>query len=60
MITTKRVLIVASIAFMAVMLYQWGHLDGREGKSSGLIGELIAAESPPKVSPEGMGSNLEL
>ncbi|MCP4902099.1 MAG: MBL fold metallo-hydrolase, partial [bacterium] len=51
MITKKSVLVVVSMAFMAMMLYQWGHLDGREGKSSGLIGESIAAESPPKVSP---------
>jgi ribonuclease Z len=51
MITTKRVLIIASTAFMAVMLYQWGHLDGRAGKSSSFIGESIAAESPPKASP---------
>ena len=47
--TTKRVLIVASMAFMAVMLYQWGHVDGREGKSSGIISESIAAENPPKA-----------
>ena len=49
--TMKRVLIVAAMAFMAVMLYQWGHVDGREGKSSGIISESIAAESPPKASP---------
>ena len=51
MSATKRVLIVASMTFVAVMLYQWGHLDGREGKVSGLIGESIAAESSPKISP---------
>jgi len=39
------------MTFVAVMLYQWGHLDGREGKAPGLIGESIAAESPPKISP---------
>ncbi len=27
----KRVLIVASVTFVSVMIYQWGHLDGREG-----------------------------
>jgi ribonuclease Z len=48
---TNKVLIVASMALMAVMLYQWGHVDGREGKSSGIISESIAAESPPKASP---------
>ena len=39
------------MAFMAVMVYQWGHEDGREGKSSGIVSEAIAAESPPKASP---------
>jgi len=47
----KRVLIVASMAFMAVMLYQWGNVDGREGKTSGIINEAIAAEKSPKASP---------
>ncbi len=50
MTTTKRVLLVASIGLIAVMLYQWGHLDGREGKTSGLIGEANAAESPVQAS----------
>ena len=48
---TKRVLIAASVTFVSVMLYQWGHLDGREGTASGFIGQSIAAESSPKVSP---------
>ena len=48
---TKRVLIAASMTFVSVMLYQWGHLDGREGTASGFIGKSIAAESSPKVSP---------
>jgi len=51
MITTKRVLIGASIAFVAVMLYLWGHYDGRAGRAPGLFGELFAAQSPPKLSP---------
>jgi len=51
MTAIKRVLIVASMTFVSVMLYQWGNLDGREGKVSGLIGESIAAESSPKISP---------
>jgi hypothetical protein len=51
MITTKKVLIIASMAFMAVMVYQWGHVDGSEGKSSGIVSDAIAAESPPKASP---------
>jgi ribonuclease Z len=48
---TNKVLIVASMALMALMLYQWGHVDGREGKSFGFISQSIAAESPPKASP---------
>ena len=51
MTAIKRVLIVASVTFVSVMLYQWGHLDGSEGIASGLIGESIAAESSPKASP---------
>jgi len=51
MTAIKRVLIVASMTFVSVILYQWGNLDGREGKVSGLIGESIAAESSPKISP---------
>ncbi len=51
MITTKRVLIGASIAFVAVMLYLWGHSDGRAGRAPGLSGVSFAAESPPKLSP---------
>jgi len=51
MITTKRVLIGASIAFVAVMLYLWGHSDGRAGRAPGLVGVSLAAQSPPKLSP---------
>ncbi|MEE9159382.1 MAG: DUF1254 domain-containing protein, partial [Gammaproteobacteria bacterium] len=41
MTTTKRVLIVASVAFVAVMLYLWRHSDGRQGK------ELSSAAAEP-------------
>ena len=51
MTVTRRVRIVASMTFVTVVLYQWGHLDGREGKASGFIGESIAAESSPTISP---------
>jgi ribonuclease Z len=51
MIAVKRVLVAASITFVSVMLYQWGHSDGLGGMASGLIGESIAAESSPKISP---------
>jgi len=45
--TTKRVLVVASVTLVAVILYQWGHIDGSAGKSSKVMGESIAAESSP-------------
>jgi len=51
MTTLKKMFIGVSITLVAVILYQWGHIDGREGKMSGLIGESVAAGSPPKVSP---------
>ena len=51
MTTKKSVFIGAFITLAAAMLYQWGHLDGREGKVSGLIAESIAAESPSTISP---------
>jgi len=51
MSTIKKVFIGASLTLVAVMLYQWGQIDGRKGKASGLISESIAAGSPPKVSP---------
>ena len=52
MMTTKRMLVGASIIFVAVMVYQWGHSDGREGKEFGLIGESIAAEFVKNVTRE--------
>ena len=44
---SKRILLVVSVTFVAVMLYQWGHIDGNAGKSSRIIGEPIAAEISP-------------
>ncbi len=51
MTTTKRVLFVASMAFVGVMLYLWGHSDGRAGRAPGLSGVSFAAQSSPKLSP---------
>ncbi|NNJ97934.1 MAG: MBL fold metallo-hydrolase [Gammaproteobacteria bacterium] len=51
MTTSKRMLVVASVVFMAMALYQWGHIDGREGKTSSFIEASFAAENPPKLSP---------
>jgi ribonuclease Z len=51
MTATKRVLIIASVTFVAVMVYTWGHSDGRTGRTVGFAEVAFAAESPPKVSP---------
>jgi len=50
MTTTKRVMIVASMAFMGVMLYLWGNWDGRNGRESALskVSESHAGLSPVK------------
>jgi len=45
--TTKRIFVVASLTLVVLMFYQWGHIDGRTGKSSKIMGESIAAESSP-------------
>jgi ribonuclease Z len=46
-----KLLIFVSAALVTVFVYHWGHLDGRQGKTSGLIDESFAAESPPQASP---------
>jgi len=51
MTTSKRMLAVASLALIAMALYQWGHIDGSAGKTSSFIDESVAAENPPKSSP---------
>ena len=51
MTTKKSVFIGAFITLAAAMLYQWGHIDGRQGKASKLIEESVAAENPSKISP---------
>ena len=45
MTNIKRVFIGASITLAAVIIYQWGHIDGSEGKSSKVIAESIAESS---------------
>ena len=49
--TTRKIVLVASTACLAAMLYLWGLSDGREGKAAGLIDESFAAESAPSFSP---------
>jgi len=53
MITIKRVLVGVSIIFVAVMVYQWGHTDGRAGRALGLLDVSFAAknEQPLEYSP---------
>ena len=51
MTTTKRVLIALAVTLVAGMLYQWGHTDGHEARTAGLIGESFAAQSPSQYSP---------
>ena len=47
----KSLLIFGFVALAAFSVYQWGHMDGRGGKTSGLINESFAAEAPPQASP---------
>ena len=51
MTTSSKVLILAFMTFIAVVLYQWGHSNGSEGRATGLISESFAAENPPGLSP---------
>jgi len=48
MIATKKVLILVSVTFVAVLVYLWGHSDGRQGKE---LSSTASAESTPKYSP---------
>jgi ribonuclease Z len=47
----KRILTVTSLALMGVVIYQWGHMDGRGQKVSGFMPESVAAVSPTPSSP---------
>ena len=47
----KKGFIAASITLVALLLYQWGHTDGQKGRVFKLIGESVAAQSSPKISP---------
>ena len=51
MTPSKRILTLTSLAIAAIMIYQWGHLDGRGQKASGFMPESVAAESPATSSP---------
>ena len=51
MTTKKSVFIGVFITLAAAAIYQWGHIDGSEGKASKVIDESIAAEGSSKLSP---------
>jgi ribonuclease Z len=50
MIAPKRVLSLAIVVVVGLVLYFWGHSDGREGRTL-FIGGSFAAEKSPEVSP---------
>jgi ribonuclease Z len=49
-ITTKKAVSGAMVVFVGMLVYLWGHSDGREGRAS-LVNESFAAEKSPLVSP---------
>jgi ribonuclease Z len=51
MTAIKRMSIVASVVFAIVIVYAWGHSDGRMGRTLGFADVAFAAESPPEASP---------
>ncbi len=48
--TTKRIVLGASMMLVAAMLYLWGNLDGRSGRTVGVTGT-ASAQSAPELSP---------
>ena len=40
----KRVLITVSVIFTVAIVYTWGHLDGRTGRTIGFTDVAFAAE----------------
>ncbi len=51
MATTKRVIIVGSMAFLVVMVYLWGNWDGRNGRESPLTKLSESHAGVSSVSP---------
>ena len=51
MTTKKSVFMGVFITLAAAAIYQWGHIDGSEGKASKVIDESIAAEGSSTPSP---------
>ena len=48
--TTKRIVLGASMMLVAAMLYLWGNLDGRSGRTVGVTGT-ASAQTAPELSP---------
>ncbi|NIQ74520.1 MAG: MBL fold metallo-hydrolase [Gammaproteobacteria bacterium] len=48
---TKWALMGISMAFIAAMLYIWGHSDGSAGRAPGQLETAFAVEEEPKLSP---------
>ncbi len=45
----KRVLFGIAVIIVGVMLYHWGHSDGRAGRLAALSGSVFAQDSPTRV-----------
>ncbi len=45
---TKKIFIGASLAFVAAMIYLWGHTDGMNGRE---LSSNVLAQTPAQVSP---------
>ncbi len=48
--TMKRIVLGASMMLVAAVLYLWGNLDGRSGRTVGVTGT-ASAQSAPELSP---------
>jgi ribonuclease Z len=47
----KNYYVVAAVITATIIVYTWGHSDGRAGKALGIVPEVFAAEGAEKVSP---------
>jgi ribonuclease Z len=51
MAAATRVFVFACVTTAVVMVYAWGHSDGRAGRTGSFVDAAFAADDPPKVSP---------
>ncbi len=47
----KRFFVVAVVMMAGAIFYLWGHTDGSTGRTFGLTGEAVAAETSSGLSP---------